>query len=46
MPDVRDRIVSMGATALGDTPKSFGEFMRAESAKWAKLIAEAGIKAQ
>jgi tripartite-type tricarboxylate transporter receptor subunit TctC len=46
MPDVRDRIASMGATAVGDTPKSFGEFMRAESAKWAKLIAEAGIKAQ
>jgi tripartite-type tricarboxylate transporter receptor subunit TctC len=46
LPDVRERIAGMGANAVGDSPQQFGAFMRAESDKWAKLIAEAGIKAQ
>jgi hypothetical protein len=36
----------MGATVVGSAPEQFGAFMRAESDKWAKLIAEAGIHAQ
>jgi tripartite-type tricarboxylate transporter receptor subunit TctC len=46
LSDVREKIATMGATPVGDSPRSFGEFMRAESDKWAKLIAEAGIRAQ
>src|SRR5690606_26376040 len=46
LPDVRAKIATMGATPVGSSPEAFGKFMRAESEKWAKLIAEAGIKAQ
>jgi tripartite-type tricarboxylate transporter receptor subunit TctC len=46
MTDVREKIAAMGATPVGDAPRHFGAFMRAESDKWQKLIAEAGIQVQ
>jgi len=45
-PDVREKLTAMGATVVASSPEQFGSYMRAESDKWAKLIAEAGIKAQ
>ena len=44
--EIREKFSAMGATVVGSTPEQFGVFMRAESDKWAKLIAEAGIQAQ
>jgi len=44
--DIRDKFSAMGATVVGSAPEQFGAFMRAESDKWGKLIAEAGIQAQ
>jgi len=46
IPDVREKLTAMGATVVASSPEQFGSYMRAESDKWAKLIAEAGIKAQ
>jgi tripartite-type tricarboxylate transporter receptor subunit TctC len=46
MPEIREKFSAMGATVVGNPPEKFGAFMRAESDKWAKLIAEAGIQAQ
>jgi tripartite-type tricarboxylate transporter receptor subunit TctC len=31
---------------VGDTPEQFAAFIRAEYARWGKLIAEAGIRAE
>ena len=45
-PDFRDRIAGMGADVIGSTPEQFGAFMKSESAKWGKVIREAGIKAE
>jgi tripartite-type tricarboxylate transporter receptor subunit TctC len=45
-PEIREKFGAMGATVVGSSPEQFGAFMRAESDKWAKLIAEAGIQAQ
>jgi tripartite-type tricarboxylate transporter receptor subunit TctC len=45
-PDVRAKLTSMGADVVGNTPEQFGVFWRAESAKWAKLVKEADIKAE
>jgi tripartite-type tricarboxylate transporter receptor subunit TctC len=45
-PDIRDKLTAMGATAVGSTPDQFGSFIRDESAKWAKLIREVGIRAE
>lgn len=45
-PDVREKLVAMGADVVGSSPDEFGAFMQAESAKWAKVIGEAHIRAE
>ena len=45
-PDVREQLTASGSVAVGGTPDQFGAFVRAETAKWRKVIADAGIKAQ
>jgi tripartite-type tricarboxylate transporter receptor subunit TctC len=46
VPEVREKLTAMGSTVVGSDPDQFGAFMRAESEKWAKLIAEAKIRAE
>jgi len=46
VPEVRDKLTAMGATVVGSAPEQFAAYMRSESEKWAKLIAEAKIQAQ
>lgn len=43
-PDMRARLASQGADPIGSTSDECGKYMRAELAKWAKVIKEAGIK--
>ena len=45
-PEVRAKLSGMGADVVGNTPEQFGAFMRSESAKWAKLVKEADIRAE
>jgi tripartite-type tricarboxylate transporter receptor subunit TctC len=44
-PEVRDRFAT-GATdvLLSASPQEFGDFIRAESARWGKVVREAGIR--
>ncbi len=35
----------LGVTLVGGTPRQLGELQKSDSAKWAQLIREAGIKA-
>jgi tripartite-type tricarboxylate transporter receptor subunit TctC len=44
LPDVRAAYVELGSTPIGNTPEEFASVIRSESARYAKLIAEAGIK--
>ena len=44
--EIRDKLQSMGADAIGSRPDEFGAFMRAETAKWAKVVKEANIRAE
>ena len=46
MPDVRSKLLAMGADPLGSTPEEFAAFRKAEYARMAKLVAKAGIKAE
>jgi Uncharacterized protein conserved in bacteria len=46
MPDVRTRLVQLGADPVGSTPDEFGAYMRAETAKWAKVVKASGATAQ
>lgn len=43
-PDVKSRFAGLGVDAVSSTPEQFTAFMRAETAKYAKLIKETGIK--
>jgi len=42
-PEIRDRLVGLGADPVGDTPEEFGAFMKSEAAKWARVIRDADI---
>ena len=45
-PDIKDRLLSMGAEPVGSTQEQFGAFIKAETAKWGKVIRDANIKAE
>jgi tripartite-type tricarboxylate transporter receptor subunit TctC len=46
LPDVRDRLLSLGAEPASDTPEEFAAYIRAEIAKWSKVIKESGAKVE
>lgn len=43
-PDVVERIASQGADIVGDSPAEFAAFIASESAKYARIIKQAGVK--
>jgi tripartite-type tricarboxylate transporter receptor subunit TctC len=45
LPELRDRVATLGASVVGGTPEQFAEFMRGEAAKWGKLIRDHKIAA-
>jgi tripartite-type tricarboxylate transporter receptor subunit TctC len=46
LPDIRARLDAQGTYPVGSTPEAFGAFRKAEETKWARVIKDAGIKAQ
>lgn len=44
LPDVKERLVGLGAEPVGGKPEDFAAFIRSEQAKWRKVITQAGIK--
>ncbi len=46
MPDVMERFEQYGAEDGGGTPEKFASFIQTESVKWAKVVKEAGVKAE
>ena len=44
--DVREKLQAMGADVIASTPDQFAAFMRAETAKWAKVVRQANIRAE
>ena len=45
-PEVSGRIAAEGSEAVGVTPQQLAAHMKAEQAKWAKVIEEAGIRGE
>jgi tripartite-type tricarboxylate transporter receptor subunit TctC len=43
-PAMAEKLRTLGAEPKPGTAEAFGEFIRSENAKWAKVVAEAGIK--
>jgi len=46
LPDVKDRYATMGLEAISSTPEAFGAFIRADEAKFAKIIKATGAKVE
>jgi tripartite-type tricarboxylate transporter receptor subunit TctC len=44
--DVRQRLESQGLQIVASTPEQFGQFIKAEIAKWGRVVRAAGIKAE
>jgi tripartite-type tricarboxylate transporter receptor subunit TctC len=44
-PDTRERLLGMGLDPVGMPPDEFAEYLKTETAKWGKLVREAGIRA-
>jgi tripartite-type tricarboxylate transporter receptor subunit TctC len=40
---VKDRLAAAGAEGVGSTPEELATYLRAESAKWARVVREARI---
>ncbi len=45
-PETRERLVNMGVDIIANTPEEFRAFLRAEIVRYAKVIKDAGIKAE
>ena len=43
---MKERFSAMGADPIGNTPEQFAAFLRAEMAKWAKVVKAAGIRGE
>jgi tripartite-type tricarboxylate transporter receptor subunit TctC len=43
-PAIMERARALGAELVPSTPEGFGQFIKSESAKWAKVVTQAGIK--
>jgi tripartite-type tricarboxylate transporter receptor subunit TctC len=46
LPDVKQRLEDLGFEPVADTPAHFGERIKTEIAKWAKVVHDANIKAE
>lgn len=44
-PDMRERLVTLGVEPVANTPEQFGEQIRADLARWQKVVEAAKIKA-
>jgi tripartite-type tricarboxylate transporter receptor subunit TctC len=45
LPDVREKLAALGFISIADAPAEFAARLKSEFAKWAKVIKDAGIKA-
>lgn len=43
-PDMKARLASQGLDAVGSTPEAFRAHLKAEIAKWAKVIRDANVR--
>jgi tripartite-type tricarboxylate transporter receptor subunit TctC len=46
LPDVRERLTSLGTEIAGGTPEALGEIVRREVAKWTKVVKDSNLKFQ
>ena len=45
LPEIQEQLPRQGLTFKSTTPQQFGDFVKAEKDKWARLVKSVGIKA-
>jgi tripartite-type tricarboxylate transporter receptor subunit TctC len=45
-PEVRAKLIAAGLEPISSTPKEFADYVRAETDKWRKIVADSGAKAE
>jgi tripartite-type tricarboxylate transporter receptor subunit TctC len=45
-PEVQKRMLDLGLEPAGSTPEEFGVFVRADIARWARVVKEAGVRTE
>jgi len=43
-PEIRERLAALGAEPTGGSPEQFAQVIRADTLRWAKVVADAGIR--
>ncbi len=43
LPDMRERLIGLGADPVGNTIREFADYIKSERAKWARVIKQANI---
>jgi len=43
-PDLRENLVNQGTEVIASSPDEFAQFLRADLARWRKVITDAGVK--
>jgi tripartite-type tricarboxylate transporter receptor subunit TctC len=46
LPEVKDKMRDLAFTPVGDTPEAFAAFIKAEIAKWTKVVRDSGAKVE
>jgi tripartite-type tricarboxylate transporter receptor subunit TctC len=46
LPDVKERLATVGAEPLGGTPEAFAIYLKSEIAKYAKIIHDTNIQVE
>lgn len=44
--DVKERLITQGFEPLGNAPQQFADYLRAEVARWAKVVRASGLRAE
>ena len=44
LPEIRERMLALGAEPVGSTPEEFGAFIKTEAAKWSRVVKDANIR--
>ena len=43
MPDVKEKFAAQGVDVIGSTPEQFAAHLQEQSAKWGKVVRDAGV---
>jgi len=46
LPEMHERLLGLGADPVANSPQQFAEFIKSEHDKWARVIKQAGIRAE